>query len=73
MIGFLMGTKLGRMVGLAFGAIVAFILFAAKFKAEGRKEAYHEMQDKDRKGADAIRDRVRDAKWVRPGSITYRD
>lgn len=75
MIGFVMGSKVGRMIAAALGFLVVLALMLGNAKRKGKKEARHEMQVKDRQTADAIRERVRVARGrsVRSDEIIYRD
>lgn len=66
-------SKAARWAGAALGLLLAIVTFGASRKRQGRKEAYDDIQDKDRARADGVRERVRGVDGVQPSDIKYRD
>ena len=58
MIGWLLGTRLGRALSAAAAAVAALLTLRAVWRRDGAQEARRRAQEDDYENADAIRDRV---------------
>ena len=58
MIGWLIGTRIGRALAGVGAALLAILTFGAVKKREGRKDAQNDMKEADHERAKDIRDNV---------------
>lgn len=66
-------SKAARWAATVLGLLLAIVTFGASRKRQGKKEAYDDIEDKDRLRADGVRERVRGVDRVQPSDIKYRD